>query len=103
MLRAGGELQDVLSGVSLAKFLESRIHQLAVERCLITLGEAATVVIREEPDLVLEFPELPEIKGLRNRVVHDYDDINEEIVWKAVTEFLPEFLDRLRPFVESVK
>jgi uncharacterized protein YutE (UPF0331/DUF86 family) len=35
--------------------------------------------------MIVVFPELPQIKGLRNRVVHDYDDIDDEVVWKSVT------------------
>ena len=101
MLEAGEELLEMTSGKTLDDYLNTRILQLAVERCVITLGEAATVIIREDPEIMLSFPELPEIKGLRNRVVHDYDDINDETVWKAVTEFLPDFVDRLRPYVEA--
>ena len=100
-LRAGDEVQEIPAGLDLKDYKQSRLRQLAVERCIITLGEAATVVIREEPDLILNFPELPEVTGLRNRVVHDYDDIDDEIVWKSVTEFLPDYLNRLRPFVET--
>ncbi len=102
MLQAGDELLELTAEQSLDDYLSTRILQLAVERCVITLGEAATVIIREDPDMVLTFPELPEIKGLRNRVVHDYDDIDDETVWKSVTEYLPDFLERLRPYVESV-
>ena len=102
MLTAGDELREITASKTLDDYLSNRLLQLGVERCLITLGEAATLIIREEPDLVSTFPELPQIKGLRNRVVHDYDDIDDEIVWKSVTEFLPDFLARLRPYVESV-
>ena len=101
MLRAGDELLEITAEKTLDDYLGTRVLQLAVERCLITLGEAATVTIREDPEMVLTFPELPEIKGLRNRVVHDYDDIDEGVIWKAVTEYLPGFMERLRPYVES--
>jgi uncharacterized protein with HEPN domain len=102
MLRAGEELQEISAGKTLDDYLCTRLLQLGVERCLITLGEAATIILREDPEMIVVFPELPQIKGLRNRVVHDYDDIDDEVVWKSVTDFLPAFLDRLRPFIQSL-
>jgi len=102
MLTAGNELREIIAGKTLDDYLSNRLLQLGVERCLITLGEAATVIIREEPELVIKFLALPQIKGLRNRVVHDYDDIDDAAVWKAVTEFLPGFLVRLRPYIDSL-
>src|SRR6476659_3384556 len=102
MLTAGNELREITAGKSLDDYLSNRLLQLGVERCLITLGEAATVIIRDAPDLVLTFPELAQIKGLRNKVVHDYDDINVAVVWKAVSDFLPGFLGRLRSYIDSL-
>ena len=102
MLTAGNELREITAGKTLDDYLSNRLLQLGVDRFLITLGEAATLVIRDEPDLVITFPELPQIKGLRNRVVHDYDDIDDAVVWKAVTDFLPGFLSRLRPYIDSL-
>jgi uncharacterized protein with HEPN domain len=66
------------------------------------MGEAATVVLRDTPELTEQFPERSEIKGLRNRVVHDYDNINDVIVWGSVRSVLPELLVRLRAFVDAV-
>jgi uncharacterized protein with HEPN domain len=102
LLKAGEEIQGLVADATLDDYRSSRILQLAVERCLITMGEAATVVLRDTPELAEQFPELPEIKGLRNRVVHDYDNINDVIVWGSVRSVLPEFLIRLRAFVDAV-
>jgi uncharacterized protein with HEPN domain len=34
--------------------------------------------------------------GMRNRLVHSYMDIDNEILWNTVTERLPDLLARLR-------
>jgi uncharacterized protein with HEPN domain len=102
MLKAGEEIQGLVADATLDDYQSSRILQLAVERCLITMGEAATVVLRDTPELTEQFPERSEIKGLRNRVVHDYDNINDVIVWGSVRSVLPELLVRLRAFVDAV-
>ncbi|MFM2082460.1 MAG: hypothetical protein RL380_1151 [Verrucomicrobiota bacterium] len=44
------------------------------------------------------FPELRKIIGLRNRIVHGYDNLDEELVWDVVQNRLP----ALRAQVESL-
>ncbi|MEW6702171.1 MAG: HepT-like ribonuclease domain-containing protein [Bacteroidota bacterium] len=36
------------------------------------------------------------IIGIRNRLIHGYDDINHEILWQTVTEDLPKLLIALK-------
>ena len=36
------------------------------------------------------------IIGMRNRLIHGYFDVDPEIVWKTVTEELPDLLEALR-------
>ncbi len=36
------------------------------------------------------------IKGMRNKIVHDYDILNMEIVYDTVTRWIPEMLDKLK-------
>jgi uncharacterized protein with HEPN domain len=42
-------------------------------------------------------PEIPwhKIQGMRNRLAHDYDGINLDIIWKTATEFVPQ----LKPII----
>jgi len=37
-----------------------------------------------------------EINGMRNRLVHDYDDINLNIVWDAVQFEIPPLIEELK-------
>ena len=47
-----------------------------------------------------EFPEIPfaKIVGMRNRVVHDYGQVDFEIVWETVERHLPLLLEQLERF-----
>lgn len=60
----------------------------AVVRNLSIIGEAA----RNMPkDLRLKNPDVPwsEIIGMRNKVVHEYFGIDEQILWKTIKEDIP--------------
>ena len=42
-----------------------------------------------DPALTEKFPELRKIIGMRNRIVHGYDNVDEELVWDVVQNRLP--------------
>jgi uncharacterized protein with HEPN domain len=48
-----------------------------------------------EPALVDQIPELRQIVGLRNRVIHGYDAVDDEIVWDIVRNKLPRLQARV--------
>ena len=59
-----------------------------------TVGEAARQVSREFCDA---HPEIrwADIIGMRHKVVHDYLGVDEDIVWRVVTEDLPQLVRSL--------
>jgi uncharacterized protein with HEPN domain len=73
--------------------------RLALTHLLQVIGEAARRVSQEFRDL---HPEVPwkAIVGMRHRVVHDYMNVDEQIVWDTATqEILPllRVLEKLVP------
>jgi uncharacterized protein with HEPN domain len=70
-----------------------------MERELEIIGEAAR---RISESFRQAHPEIPwrEIIGQRNILAHDYGDVDAELIWKAVTQDLPQligYLDSLVP------
>lgn len=60
----------------------------AVIRAVEVIGEAAANV----PDEIRsKYPSLPwrDIRGMRNKLVHQYFGINMEVVWQTIQEDLP--------------
>jgi uncharacterized protein with HEPN domain len=59
----------------------------AVRHQLEILGEAANSI---SPKTQRELPNIPwkQIVGLRNRLIHEYFDIDHEIIWKTIKEGL---------------
>ena len=81
-------------------FLRDAKTQDAVLRRLMVIGEAAARLTEET---CLRFTQLPfrKMAGLRNRVVHDYGQIDLEIVWDTATAHLPLVRKTLRAFFEE--
>jgi uncharacterized protein with HEPN domain len=79
---------EYTSGLTWEEYLKDRKTQDAVVRNLEVLGEATKNI---SDDLRLQFPQIPwrEMSGTRDRLIHHYFGINQEIVWQIVQKDLP--------------
>jgi uncharacterized protein with HEPN domain len=68
--------------------------QFALVRALEIIREAAARLTEETR---AAHPEIPwvNIVGMRNRLVHGYFDVDLDIVWRTVSEYLPPLIDAL--------
>ncbi len=90
----GRELIELLCDRSRADLDSDRLLALAVVRLLEIIGEAAGRVPVEERARRPGVP-WPSIIGLRNRLIHGYDDVDHDIVWQIVTNDLPLLVSEL--------
>lgn len=56
----------------------------AVERQLEIIGEALKQAAAMEPAVIPSIADLSRIVALRNRIIHGYDSVDDEIVWDIV-------------------
>ncbi|MCF8461464.1 MAG: DUF86 domain-containing protein [Flavobacteriales bacterium] len=59
----------------------------AVERNIEIIGEATHRILRMKPDYPLS--NARKIVDTRNRIIHGYDAISEDIIWRIVVKDLP--------------
>jgi len=60
----------------------------AVERQFEIIGEALNQLLRREPDLP-KISDAPLIIAFRNRLIHGYANVSDEVVWGVVEGYLP--------------
>jgi len=82
-------------GIDFAAYRRDSQLRDAVERRLGIIGEALNRAKTLEPTLPEQIPELRQIVGLRNRVIHGYDAVDDQIVWDVVQNKLPALQARL--------
>jgi uncharacterized protein with HEPN domain len=77
-----------LKGLSFESFAASRLHFFAATRALEIISEASR---RLAPDFRDERPQLPwrKIMGAGNVYRHNYDNVQESMVWSAIKNDLP--------------
>ena len=74
ILKYSQEVIDILKDETHNSFVNNRIKRLAIERLIQIIGEAANHLSK---DFMKENQDIPwtKIIGLRNKIVHDYEEI----------------------------
>ncbi len=60
----------------------------AIERNVEIIGEAISRILKAQPDI--EISHARRIVDTRNRIIHGYDTVSEDIIWAIVLKELPE-------------
>lgn len=94
ILEHGNKILDSLEGVSLDDFLSNEVLQDAILHRLQIMGEATK---RLSWDYRNRYSHVPwrRIAGFRDIIVHVYDDIDMNLVWKIATKSVPALLEQL--------
>ena len=81
-------IESFSKGITKDKFEKNKLRQSAVIRQLEIIGEAASNI---ESDYRANNAEIPwrTIIGLRNVLIHDYMDVDLDVVWQIITQDLP--------------
>ena len=94
------EAVELSQGKSRADLDNDRLLNLSLTRLLEIMGEAANRVPEETRS---QFPQLPWVQmiGLRNRLIHGYDQVDFDILWNIVKQDLPDLISQLEEFVQD--
>jgi uncharacterized protein with HEPN domain len=92
IVEAIDRITDYIQELDNAAALE-RDHktQAAVIRYIEIIGEAASIIQKQAPEFVAAHPSLPwhEMRGMRNRMIHSYFDVNVDVLWGTIKDDLP--------------
>jgi len=98
MLRSARDVEQVVAGLRRDEYLQERVRQLAAERAVEVLGEAARQVSDAFQQAHPEIPWRP-IIAQRHVLAHDYGRIDHERIWEVATVHVPELITRLLPLI----
>jgi uncharacterized protein with HEPN domain len=82
-------IADAVEGISFAEYCNSRLIRAAVEREFITIGEALKNLSRIDGDLFSSIDAAPRIISFRNKLTHEYDKVDDALVWGVTHKSLP--------------
>jgi uncharacterized protein with HEPN domain len=82
-------LAEALAGVDLEAYRARRAIRTSVEREFTIIGEAVGVLSRRDPELAARISHARLIVGFRNRLVHEYPQIDDEAVYSIARHDAP--------------
>jgi len=100
MLDAAESVRQFTAGRTFAEYECDPMLQAAVERKIEIIGEAAAKVSRAFRE---SHPGMPwqKIIAQRHVLIHDYGEIDQEMIWKVATIHIEELIAQLKPLVPS--
>jgi len=82
------EINEFLPGdrnfIAFQKDLKTR---KAVERNIEIIGEAMDRILKADPDF--QITDSRKIVDTRNRIIHGYDSVSDDVIWLIVNHYLP--------------
>ncbi|NCQ17845.1 MAG: hypothetical protein COZ80_13145 [Ignavibacteria bacterium CG_4_8_14_3_um_filter_37_9] len=93
-------ISSYLDQKTIEDFLEDVQLQDSVIRRLEIIGEATARISVDTQNL---YPSIPwrEMKGMRNLLIHEYDEIDTELVWKTAKEDIPSLVVQLSKIINE--
>ena len=101
ILNAAQAIRRFVAGVSKEQFLANEEKYEAVNRKFEIMGEAAR---RLSPEARQQFPDIPWklVTAMRNILIHDYDDVNLNVVWQTAQDDLPGLIQKLESHLSTL-
>jgi len=90
-----------LEGFTYSTFLESQLHQDAVIRNLEVCGEGTKKVTADIKD---NYPVISwrAIAGMRDKLIHDYFNVDLEIVWETAKSDVPTLVKTIQKILDDL-
>ena len=71
----------------------------AVERNLEIIGEAVNRISKKDENL--EITDKRKIISVRNKIIHGYDQVSDELIWSIITQYLPVLEKEVRQYLNE--
>lgn len=82
ILESVQSIEEFTNDVDFFQYQKSKMVRRAVERELEIIGEATSALLKVQNNL--EISSAKRIIGMRNRVIHGYDKIDDGVIWGTI-------------------
>ena len=101
ILECSNNILGYTADISYDAFLANRMLVDAVVRNIEIIGEAAGRLPQEYKDKSTSV-DWHKIRGLRNRIIHDYFEINYDIIWTVIQSYIPELASEINILLKNL-
>lgn len=100
MLDAADKIEQYIRDGSYEEFMKKRLLYDGMMMELAVIGEMSVSVSEDMQKKITALP-WEQMRGLRNRIVHEYHGLDDKALWQVCTEDLPVLQESLRAFFKK--
>lgn len=100
---ACARIGEFTSGIDFEEYSGSVMIRSAVERQFEIIGEALNRLRQFNPELAGRITDVPRIIAFRNRLIHGYATVSDEVVWGAIEGSLPLLRDEVDRLLQELE
>lgn len=83
------------------KYQQNKMLKRAVEREFEIIGEAMNRILKRDDSFKEKIQDAINIIGLRNQVIHAYDNISDESIWAIIINHLPRLKEDINKLLKE--
>lgn len=87
ILESVDSIEDFIAEINFLQYQQNKMVRRAVEREFEIIGEAMNELLKIDKNL--KITSAKRIIGMRNRVIHWYDKIDNGVIWGTIKKHLP--------------
>lgn len=94
-------IEDFSKSLGKEKLAGDKLRQSAIIRQIEIIGEA----IKNMPkDFIIKYPNIPwkDIVGMRDKIIHQYFDIDLDIVWDVLKQDIPKLKEQIQNILKKM-
>lgn len=94
-------IQGFNAGGSVGDYSADEMRRAATERMFEIIGEAMMRLREKDPATCNRIGEAYAIVGFRNRLIHGYDLVDDEVVWNIIRDKVPRLLHEVDALLQE--
>ena len=94
------DVETYVKGLEPKDFLDDK---KTITACAFTVSQIGELVKDITDETIEKYKEIPwnSIKGMRNRIIHDYENVDLSVLWGTIKESLPDLKNKLKDIILS--
>lgn len=92
------DVEKYVEGLQARDFLDDK---KTITACAFTVSQIGELVKEIDDETINKYNTIPwnSIKGMRNRIIHDYENVDLSVLWGTIKESLPELRNELKDII----
>ena len=94
------DVEKYVEGMEAKEFLDDK---KTITACAFSVSQIGELVKEITEETMKKYKEIPwnSMKGMRNRIVHDYENVDLSVLWGTIKTSLPELKSELQEIILS--